>query len=309
MNLYQSLSSELNLTKDEIDVFALSAPKKYKVYSIPKRTSGRRTIAHPSKELKLFQREVVSFLEPLLPVHSCSFAYKKGMGIKKNAQKHAGSKYLLKMDFESFFNSISNDVFLIAINSIKHDFSFKELNLLINLLFWCPSKKPNGKLVLSVGAPSSPLVSNFIMNEFDKLVHQICVQEKITYTRYADDITFSTNIKNSLFKFPERIRMILKSYLTGFLSINESKTVYSSTAHNRHVTGVTLTNQGGISLGRKRKRYISSLIFQFSKESLPVDEVNYLKGLIAFSQDIEPEFIDRMKKKYSVAVFDKLDKR
>ena len=308
MNLYQSLSSELNLTKDEIDVFALSAPKKYKVYSIPKRTSGRRTIAHPSKELKLFQREVVSFLEPLLPVHSCSFAYKKGMGIKKNAQKHAGSKYLLKMDFESFFNSISNDVFLNAINLIKHDFSLKELNLLISLLFWCPSKRPNGKLVLSVGAPSSPLVSNFIMNEFDKLVHQICVQEKITYTRYADDITFSTNIKNSLFKFPERIRMILKYYLTGFLSINESKTVYSSTAHNRHVTGVTLTNQGGISLGRKKKRYISSLIFQFSKERLPVDEVNYLKGLIAFSQDIEPEFIDRMKKKYSVAVFDKLDK-
>lgn len=69
MQLYQFLCSELSVSKQEVSQFALSAPKKYKVYTIPKRTSGKRTIAHPAKELKKYQRTLMNFLEQILPVH------------------------------------------------------------------------------------------------------------------------------------------------------------------------------------------------------------------------------------------------
>lgn len=88
MQLYQVLCKELSATKQEISQFVFSAPKKYKVYSIPKRTSGKRTIAHPAKTLKEYQRVLITHLQQFLPVHYCAFAYKQNIGIKQNAQQH-----------------------------------------------------------------------------------------------------------------------------------------------------------------------------------------------------------------------------
>jgi len=60
MQLYQFLCTELFASKQEISDFVLSAPKKYKIYTIPKRTSGKRVIAHPAKKLKQYQRALIS---------------------------------------------------------------------------------------------------------------------------------------------------------------------------------------------------------------------------------------------------------
>ena len=57
------------------------------------------------------------------------------------------------------------------------------------ILFWQPIKHRKTKLILSVGAPSSPVISNFCMYEFDNRIHAACNKLEITYTRYADDLT------------------------------------------------------------------------------------------------------------------------
>jgi retron-type reverse transcriptase len=299
MQIYKFLYEELSKTKQEVSSFALSAPKKYKIYSIPKRTSGRRTIAHPAKELKEYQRGLIKTLEKSLPVHSTAFAYKKNTSIKKNAKQHQKSKYLLKMDFQNFFHSINPELFFGIINRLGIELSQSDKYLLTQLLFWCPSKRTGGKLVLSVGAPSSPLISNFIMYFFDQAINEHCGSTGITYTRYADDITFSSNKKNILFDTPALVKATLFKEFDGCISINESKTVFSSKAHNRHVTGITITNEGTLSIGRERKRYISSLVHKFSLGQLPDEDVKYLQGLLAFAKDIEPTFELRMMKKYS----------
>jgi retron-type reverse transcriptase len=299
MQLYQFLCSELSASKQEISQFALSAPKKYKVYTIPKRTSGKRTIAHPAKKLKEYQRALTILLEQFLPVHNAAFAYRKNIGIKQNAKQHLKSKYLLKMDFKNFFHSIHPDLFFSIIEKQEIDLTKEDYYLLAQLLFWCPSKRSGGKLILSVGAPSSPFISNAIMFFFDQDLSKICKEECIAYTRYADDITFSTNIKNKLFDVPDLVKKLLFEHFDGFITINESKTVFSSKSHNRHVTGVTLSNDGNLSIGRQRKRYISSLIHKLSINQLPAEDAYYLQGLFAFACNIEPTFKHRMIKKYS----------
>jgi RNA-directed DNA polymerase len=308
MQLYQYLSAELSASKQEISKFAFSAPKKYKIYSIPKRTSGQRTIAHPSKKLKEFQRILITILENNLPVHDAAFAYKKNTSIKQNAKQHLNSKYLLKMDFQNFFHSITPDLFFSTIDKVHLDLTKEDKYLLTQLLFWCPSKQSGGKLILSIGAPSSPLISNFIMYFFDQALYEVCTKKGIAYTRYADDITFSTRTKHVLFSIPDLVKNLLLEHLDGFISINETKTVFSSKAHNRHITGITLTNDNSLSIGRKRKRYISSLIHQFSINQLSADDLSYLQGLIAFASDIEPNFKKRMIKKYSAETINKIIK-
>ncbi|EHH1031117.1 RNA-directed DNA polymerase [Vibrio parahaemolyticus] len=306
--IFSKLQASTSRARSTIESFSRNAPNKYKVYSIPKRTSGSRTIAHPSKELKYYQRALAIILRPILTVHIRAYAYRTGLSIKDNAAIHAKNKYLLKMDFNDFFNSITPVMFFKICDKRKIKFSASEQRLLTRMLFWNKSRSANEKLVLSVGAPTSPLVSNFTMSLFDFLLHDECLSRGITYSRYADDITFSTNHKGILFDIPLYVKAVLAERYDYGITINESKTVFSSKAHNRHITGITINNEGKLSLGRERKRVISSLVHQFKLNKLAIEDFAYLQGLLAFAQHIEPAFIIRLKNKYGESTVSNINK-
>ena len=293
---------DIGISRIKLASSARRSPLKYKVYKIPKRHSGVRVIAQPTPEVKDLQRKLVEFLRTQLTVHPCATAYEPGKGIRENALRHVNNRYLLKMDFSNFFNSIKPEMFKNALLHDSVEIDDNTLILLINIFFWCPGKKLSGKLVLSVGAPSSPFISNYVMKKFDQLLSEICAKAGITYTRYADDMTFSTQRENVLFMLKEQIATLLAQSGYENITINESKTVFSSKAHNRHVTGVTLTNDNQLSVGRKNKRYASSLIFRFKLGELSTDETLTLKGLLAHYFHIEPRFKLSMKKKYGLAI-------
>lgn len=300
---YNPSDSEVRLIAEGLlNNIRLRAPKMYKVYTIPKRNGGKRVIAHPARPLKAVQRALVEILKDVLPIHSAAFAYRENVSIKKNADMHKKNKYFLKMDFSDFFNSIDVEVFesQLDINEIL----IRNKKLTNQILFWSPSKTVTGKLKLSVGAPSSPIISNFVMFRFDSVISEICKLSDIHYTRYADDLFFSSNVKNSLFNIPKIVKYILKDCYKGKLRVNESKTSFSSRAHNVHVTGITITNQGTLSLGRKRKRYISSLIHKYKLGILDEESVRKLQGLLGFAKSVEPLFISRLSKKYSSQIID-----
>ena len=306
MQLAEYLCSKLSTSKAELIKLASSAPNRYKVYRIPKRNAGTRVIAHPAKLLKCYQRHLVQLLETTLPVHQSAYAYKRGVGIRDNAQYHSSGRFLLKMDFQNFFHSINPDLLLQMMEANNTTLEKEDRWVLNQLVFWRPSKTSGGKLILSIGAPSSPFISNFIMFKFDEEINAECKKRGIKYTRYADDLTFTTNVKNSLFEIPSLVKQQLRVSLHNNISINEAKTVFSSKAHNRHITGVTITNEGNVSLGRARKRYISSMIHKFKLGILPKEDRSHLQGLLAFSNDIEPDFVSRMAKKYTHVVIQAL---
>lgn len=297
MSLLEQLALKLKKNEDEVTRFLLSAPKKYKVYTIPKRTSGHRVIAQPTKELKEYQRKYLEIQQ--LPIHESAMAYREGTSIKENATAHQNTPYLLKMDLENFFNSISNKLFWRVWESILPPPSEVDKQTLENLLFWCPSKTTGGALVLSIGAPSSPLASNFFMYQFDCVLSKVCIERDIVYTRYADDLTFSTKHKDILFELPLLVKEKLADLFGDSIRINRKKTKFSSKAHNRHVTGITINNDGKLSLGRERKRYIKHLVHQVQLSKLDKSDRQHLRGLIAFAKHIEPAFVQSLKRKYS----------
>jgi RNA-directed DNA polymerase len=271
----------------------------YKVFKIPKRTIGFRTIAQPTSSLKDIQRSVIGLLLPHVKIHHTAKAYIKKCSIKDNAAVHLNSRYLLKLDFENFFNSITPRIFFRALAEQGVRLPKRDSKILSEILFWNRSKKINAPLILSIGAPSSPLISNIVMYSFDKKIEDICKDLDINYSRYADDLTFSTNKKSILFSLVEMVNQTLQREFEGDININSSKTVFSSKAHNRHVTGITLTNNNKLSIGRIRKRYISALVHKFKTNQLnDATEINHLKGLLGFAYHIEPNFIVRLTKKY-----------
>lgn len=301
MEILSAVSKELGINVNELRRLSSVAPKKYKVYTIPKRQSGFRLIAQPTSEIKRIQREVVKILASKLIVHDAAKAYKVSIGIKDNAKIHMANAYLLKMDFQNFFNKIKPALLFDKLHSQGVILSGEDKAFLEGILFWKPGKKRSITLVLSVGAPYSPFVSNFVMYDFDSYISNWCSTRNISYSRYADDITFSTAEKNILFEVPKVVRFALSLCAKG-ISLNESKTVFTSKAHNRHVTGVTLTVDGNLSLGRQKKRIISTLLHKYTLGILAKEDVLILKGFVGHALYIEPNFIARMKIKYGKEV-------
>ncbi|QJY36936.1 RNA-directed DNA polymerase [Vibrio europaeus] len=305
--LFDTFREQLALSNDELSSYLHTIPFRYKRFYIDKRNSDeKRLIAQPAKAVKTLQRYAISEIEDELPIHSSAMAYCKGRGIKENALVHAKSRYLLKLDLKNFFESISPEILLSVISKHSIELCDNDKFLISNLFFW--KLRRNSHLKLSVGAPSSPFISNVIMYFFDKDLAEKCNEMNVSYTRYADDMTFSTQDSNILYKIETIVRKLLKFHFDNKLTINRSKTVHSSKAHNRHVTGVTLDNHGRISLGRDNKRSLRAGVYNFTQGRLNKDEAMKLRGKLGFAKYIEPKFILRLEKTFGKDVIDELKK-
>lgn len=308
MSIFSKLADKLLMSEEELLRFALTMPRRYKKYEILKRNGiETRLIAQPSKESKFIQRMIVEELRNILRVNKAATAYEKGTGIRLNALRHLNSRYLLKMDFKNFFPSITPELFFAVAETSGVEFEQVDKIFLEHALFFRSTRR--ARLRMSIGAPSSPFLSNFVMNTFDQAMVKLCVEKNISYTRYADDLSFTTNHKNVLFDLPRMVGALLAEHCFNKIRLNSSKTVFSSKRFNRHVTGVVLTNDNELSIGRERKREIASLINSFRYGALQEEATMRLKGLIAHAHHIEPNFINRMKQKYSDEVVDAILRR
>lgn len=297
MNLLDMITIETGLSASDASRIIATAPKRYKQYQIPKRTGGWRTIAQPSRELKLLQRLLIEKWLAKLPVHGAAMAYVDSKNIIDNALAHKQNSAILKLDFEDFFPSIRvNDwrKFLGA-----HNFPWDgqgDLSKVSNILFWGRGKYE--PVCLSIGAPTSPLISNLLMFKLDQQFDEKAQSLGVSYTRYADDITASARTIERLKEFEKYIRTSLKACKTPRLKINENKRGVYTSGQRRLVTGLVLTPNGDVSIGRERKRKISALLHLFSLGRLDVDQLGYLKGMLGFSIANEPALIGRMRRKY-----------
>lgn len=301
--LPQILQEAFGLNEAQVKRLMARSPHTYKIYTIPKKSGGVRTIAQPAKETKYIQHWLMQTVFSKLPVHECAAAYKTGASIKANAQAHAHNPYISKFDFEMFFASIKEaDLKGHLTRWLGSDLSARDIGKIARLA--CLSPKDGTGLCLSIGAPSSPVLSNSVMYEFDVKISEWCQSQGMIYTRYADDLTFSTDRKEIAAQLEPMIQKTLQGLEYPKLRINAKKTIHLSKKNQRRITGIVINNDDEISIGRERKRIISSLIHRFSVGALPSQDVFNLQGLLGFAKDIEPIFITRMRTKYGAKTID-----
>jgi RNA-directed DNA polymerase len=288
MALVEAMSSSLQLPTDLILRIARKASHAYKEYKIPKRDGGHRLIHHPSRELKALQRWLLRNIVSKWPVHPAAFAYRKGIGIKGNASMHVKSRYLLRMDFEDFFPSITAkdiDFYLKSKPPETQDWKAEDRRLFMQLV--CR------KECLTIGAPTSPALSNALCHELDCRLSAKSEAEGVVYTRYADDLFFSTTRRDSLASFPQTVTAEVSAIkCPGNLKVNPRKTRHASKKGRRQVTGLVLSSDGRIALGRSRKRYIRRQVHRL--DQLTTKERSNLAGLIAHAMSIEPDIINSL---------------
>jgi hypothetical protein len=274
---------------------------RYKVYHIPKRTPGQfRTIAQPAREVKALQYWVMTNFLAQFPVDPAATAYREGKTIADNARPHARNRFLLKLDFKNFFPSIRDIDFKRFLAKNAPTVTDAEAELLSRILFWRP--KGTRQLCLAIGAPSSPLLSNILLVDFDRSVSRFCTKLGIAYTRYADDLSFSAQTSNLLAEAEQMVAGLCTKRRNPRLLLNLEKTVRVSKKRSRKVTGLVLTNEGRISLGRDLKREISATVHHFITGKLNREEALGLRGTLAYVNSVEPEFLHRLRTKYGPQV-------
>lgn len=163
----------------------------YKTYLMAKRRGGHRVIREPRRRLKLLQERVLAYLyERAGTPKPCAHAFTKNRSIVTNARKHLERKphFVLNLDLEAFFPSINFYRVRGVFQKAPFHFSHQVASMLAHM---CVVGNE-----LPQGAPTSPLLSNLVCRSMDRDLMALAKRHQATYTRYADDITFSFSTPN-----------------------------------------------------------------------------------------------------------------
>lgn len=304
MSLVPRLALETGMPEHAVERLMRHAPIRYKRYAIPKRNGGLRAIAQPAREIKVLQRALIDIFLSGLPIHPVATAYREGMSIRQNAERHSGDGPILKLDFENFFPSIKISDWRRYCSTTGCLVAEDDIELSAALMFY---RQPQlRELRLAIGAPTSPMLSNVIMFDFDEFVHSRCQKESITYTRYADDLTFSARRTGYLNAVNGIVAEALRSLPMPKLRLNGAKTVLATRKYKRFVTGLVLANDGRVTIGRERKRVLHAQVHRFASGKMNDMECAKLSGYLAFVHSVEAEFISTLARKYGEDVLKRL---
>ncbi len=295
--ILERISTQLALPVSFLAKVANTASHRYKRYELDKRTGGKREIYHPARELKLIQRWLLRNVLAQLPVHFVATAYQKGSTIRRNAEMHVANNYILRVDFQNFFPSLAgSDVERVLRVNRKAlvDVELTDWDIDFIRLIVCRFD------ALTIGAPTSHQLSNAIMYDFDVTWLETAETMGVSYTRYADDLYFSTNRTNVLMGILHGLENYLTVHPAPALKINKRKTAFSSRKYRRLAAGLVLTSDRKISIGRPRKRMLKSLVEKLKHNKLEPEELSNLRGWIAYMRSVEPGFVLSLQEKHGL---------
>ncbi|MDX7953437.1 reverse transcriptase family protein [Lichenihabitans sp. Uapishka_5] len=272
-------------------------------HDIPKknRARGLRTVWEPTRakpHYKALARWLESFFRLTVPgyPHGCAFGYRLGRNIRENAMAHAGHRSLLSLDIKDFFPTIATE---------------RITGLFQSLGVTAPVSDLLGRFMtiggsLPLGLPTSPVLSNAIALPIDVECQALARDTGSTYTRYADDLSFSGDAD-----LPDidKVRLILRA--NGF-ALAEDKTHRSQLGQAHFVTGLSITDPAQPHVPRSKKRRLRQELYYTRKfgiadhlrhggvndDGLIKHEVNRIDGMVRFVAYHEPRMAARLRTKW-----------
>lgn len=269
------LARFLNTTKRQLIYYSVILPEdeKYRSFTIPKKNGGAREINAPVKTLKYIQSQLSLRLqvlyEPLNVVHGFLLQYQSEKGIfirptiVSNATMHVRKKFILNIDLENFFPTISKKR---VYGLFKNQYSLNS-KIASYLTFICCTEKG-----LPQGAPTSPIITNMICSRLDRKLRRLSSENYVTYSRYADDLSFSTSKKVFPPDFEHKVNEIIKN--EGF-TLNEKKRRLLLRENRLEVTGLTVNLKPNVQ--RRYVRNLRAIFHSIKKYGIQVTANSYVR--------------------------------
>lgn len=268
--------------QDEIEDILKSKDKYYHSFDIQKHGGGKRHISEPLGILKHIQKQInyEIFYPKRYLIHRCAYAYIPKTNILQCIKTHIGKKLVVKMDIKNFFGSITDRL---VFDALKYTFRMEdETAKIITKLCTLDG-------VLTQGAPTSPILSNFVCRMMDRRLYNYCTKHNIAYSRYADDMIFSGSFDvKDLIGY---VSWALKDYY-GF-KLNYDKLHVMHDYQRQVVLGVLVNHNCRLTKEKRRelrqalyyiKKYGADDYFRFTGK-----EITRLKGYVSYAIGINDE--------------------
>lgn len=254
---------------------------RYQTFTIKKKSGVDRTIHAPLKGLKSILRSLNFVLQCVYEPHEAATGFVLEKSIVDNAKKHVGHHYVLNMDLKDFFHTFDR-------NRVKMGFMYEPFNLngdkeplafLLASLCTHPFEIDGEvKTVLPQGSPTSPTLTNMLCQKLDRRLTGLANRFGATYTRYADDITFSSphNIYTDE-AFNKELKRIIEE--DQKLVINPKKTRLQKAGYRQEVTGLIVNNK--VNVHRRYVKQIRMWLYLWEKWGYEIAQQKFLKDYFA----------------------------
>jgi retron-type reverse transcriptase len=271
----------------------------YHRFDIPKKTGGRRLISAPKPALAAAQQKIFATILKPLSVEAEAHGFVIGHSIVSNASPHVGKQVVINVDLADFFPSITFRRVRGLFKKLGYSGSVATV---LALLCTEPPRlatEHDGKMyhvalgdrVLPQGACTSPAITNLICRRLDRRLAGLANKHGFTYTRYADDLTFSGALPKATGRLLESVRAILAD---EGLEENPAKTRVMRRSRRQEVTGLSVNDK--LSVSRKERRELRAILHNAAKTGLASqnrhDHPNfaaYLRGRVAFFRMVDPK--------------------
>jgi hypothetical protein len=275
----EDVASSIGLTRDQLTYWAFLADPNtlYTGFDLPKRSGGTRPIKAPIAALKTIQRKLLALLETLYSPRICVHGFVKKQSIVSNARAHSNKRQVLNVDIEEFFPSINFGRVRGALIARPFSLSADVATVLARL---CCSNN-----CLPQGAPTSPMMANIVCMRLDGELSRLARTNGCKYTRYADDLTFSTHKRdfpsslavcgNPPYGTQADVGITLRSVIesNGF-RVNDKKVRLFGRRVSQRVTGLTVNEKPNVQ--RRFVRQIRGMIHAWEKFGLQAAESEHL---------------------------------
>ena len=229
--------------------------RRCKTFRLRKKHGGYREITAPKGALRGVLQALNIVLQAYDEPTPWAYGFVCGRSVVDNARPHVGKRYILNLDLKNFFPTITRRQVADCLTAEPFGFSSLAAKLISGL---ATVRTKNNEEVLAQGFATSPTLSNFICREMDKEIASIATAQGITFTRYADDLTFSadTDILRPQGELVQQVKTIVERY--GF-RLNEEKTHLQRRGRRQEVTGLMVTEK--VNVSRRYVREIRSLLY------------------------------------------------
>jgi len=268
----------------------------YITFAIPKRSGGKRLIMAPKRRLKAMQRKLLSLLVGKLPVSEHAHAFLGGHNVRTNAAPHVGRRFVLKLDLKDFFPSVT--FARVRGLLIAYGYGYPVATTLAVLMTEAERQpvEVDGQVVhvpvgwrhCAQGAPTSPGLCNALVLRLDHRLAGLARKHQVTYTRYADDLTFSGELSREA---AQQIRRTISRIVReeGF-TVNEEKTRLMGQGTRQTVTGVVVNRTLGLSRQeRRRLRAMKHRLQSAAEDPAAESRRDQLRGKIAYLHMLNAE--------------------
>lgn len=214
---------------------------RYYVFKIKKKSGGERTIMAPYDTFGKLLQYFNVVLQALFTPHTNATGFVPGKSIATGAKMHTNKNYVYNIDLKDFFHSFERKRVKWIFTQVPFNLSEPLAFLLASLCTHPIEIEGHTRIILPQGAPTSPTLTNILCYGLDKKLSGLAKRFGATYSRYADDITFSSN--KSIFKKEAFLSELQRIITSQGLTINEKKTRLQEKGYRQEVTGLIVNEK------------------------------------------------------------------